>query len=89
MICFYKKSFLKDLLDLPTAYRRKIETLVFESIPASDNISENLDVKKIQGYAGYYRIRIGNYRIGCEMRSGNEIIFYRVKNRKDIYRIFP
>jgi mRNA-degrading endonuclease RelE of RelBE toxin-antitoxin system len=35
------------------------------------------------------RIRMGHYRIGCEIEAGNKITFYRVKDRKDIYRVFP
>lgn len=89
MICFFKKTFLKDLASLPAIYRRKIEKLVFEDIPGLKNMEDKLDVKKIEGYVNYYRIRIGNYRIGCEMQTGDKIIFYRVKHRKDIYRIFP
>jgi mRNA interferase RelE/StbE len=52
-------------------------------------MEDKLDVEKIEGYVNYYRIRIGNYRIGCEMQTGDKIIFYRVKHRKDIYRVFP
>jgi mRNA interferase RelE/StbE len=89
LICLYKKTFLKDLLELPMAYRKKIEKMVFEDIPAQKDMPERIDIKKIQGHDGYFRIRIGNYRIGCEIQQGNVVIFYRVKNRKDIYRIFP
>ena len=53
------------------------------------NLSDKLDIRKIQGYENYYRIRIGSYRIGCEIEAGNKISFYRVKDRKDIYRVFP
>ena len=89
MTCFFKKTFLKDLSGLPDVYRTKIEKLVFEEIPAINNIADKLDIKKIEGHKNYYRIRIGNYRIGCEIQAGDKIIFYRVKHRKDIYRIFP
>lgn len=88
MICYFKKTFLKDLAEVPGAYRSKIERLVFEDIPSLQHITDKIDIKKIQGYESYYRIRIGNYRIGCEIQAGN-IIFYRVKNRKDIYKVFP
>jgi len=89
VICFFKKTFLKDLASLPVIYRKKIEKLVFEEIPGLKSSIDKLDVKKIEGYVNYYRIRIGNYRIGCEIQAGDKIIFYRVKHRKDIYRIFP
>jgi len=83
--CFYKKTFLKDLANLPPVYRERIEKLVFEKIPKLDNISDARDIKKMRGYSDYYRIRVGDYRIGCKLEVENRIIFYRVKSRKDIY----
>jgi mRNA interferase RelE/StbE len=59
LICYFKKTFLKDLAGVPGVYRRKIEQIVFEDIPAAQNITENVDIKKIRGYENYYRIRIG------------------------------
>ncbi len=87
--CFYKKRFLKDLANLPLVYQERIEKLVFEEIPELDNIFGAMDIKKIRGYRDYYRIRAGNYRIGCKVEAENEIIFYRVKSRNDIYKVFP
>lgn len=87
--CFYKKRFLKDLANLPLVYRERIEKLVFEEIPKLDNIVGAMDIKKIRGYRDYYRIRAGNYRIGCKVEAENGIIFYRVKSRNDIYKVFP
>ena len=89
MVCFYKKSFLKDLAKLPKHYREQIEGLVFEEIPKLDNMFATLGIKKMKGYQGYYRIRVGNYRIGCKVEQGNQIIFYRIKSRADIYKLFP
>jgi mRNA interferase RelE/StbE len=52
---------LKDLAELPAAYRKRIEKLVFEEFPEMSSLSDKLDIRKIQGYENYYRIRIGNY----------------------------
>ncbi len=89
MICQFKKTFLKDLAELPAAYRKKMEKLVFEELPGMSSLSDKLDIRKIQGYENYYRIRMGQYRIGCEIEAENRITFYRVKNRRDIYRVLP
>jgi mRNA-degrading endonuclease RelE of RelBE toxin-antitoxin system len=87
--CGYKKIFLKDLAALPGRYRVRIERLVFDQIPESDNIFHDFDIHKMRGSENYYRIRIGQYRIGCKITSDNKIIFYRVKSRGEIYRVFP
>ena len=35
--CGYKKIFLKDLAAIPKRHRSRIERLVFDQIPASEN----------------------------------------------------
>ena len=87
--CGYKKIFLKDLAALPGRHRSRIERLVFDQIPASENIFHDFDIPKMKGYDKYYRIRTGHYRIGCKILSDSEIIFFRVKSREEIYRVFP
>ena len=87
--CLYKKTFLKDLAKLPFDYRRQVEGLVFERIPKLNKLSEISDIKKIKGYQDYYRIRIGDYRVGFKVEKEGQVIFYRVKSRNDIYNVFP
>lgn len=87
--CFYKKTFLKELSNLPVDYRQRIEKLVFEDIPKVENIFSLSSIRKMKGYKDYYRVRIGDYRIGCKVEKQNRIIFYRVKSRDDIYKVFP
>ena len=87
--CGYKKIFLKDLASLPKRYRTRIEHLVFDQIPASENIFHDFDIHKMAGCEYYYRIRAGQYRIGCKITDDTTIIFYRVKSREEIYRVFP
>jgi len=79
---------LKDLAKVHPDYQKRIEALVFEKIPASENIFTECDVRKIRGYQNYYRIRVGQYRIGCRIQD-ETLIFYRVKSRDEIYGVFP
>lgn len=74
-VCAYKKIFLKDLASIPKRYRSRIERLVFEQIPASENIFLNFDCRKMRGHPEYYRIRTGEYRIGCKITSDDRIIW--------------
>jgi len=87
--CGYKKIFLKDLSVIPARHRSRIERLVFEQIPAAENIFSGFDISRMKGFEDYYRIRVGHYRIGCRIKGDNTIIFYRVKSREEIYRVFP
>jgi uncharacterized pyridoxamine 5'-phosphate oxidase family protein len=48
--CSYKKTFLKDLANLPLVYRERIEKLAFEEIPELGNIFGSMDIKKMRGY---------------------------------------
>ena len=89
LVCLYKKAFLKDLSKLPLDYRKRIEKLVFEEIPKYDSLFKILDIKLMKGHKNYYRIRVGEYRIGCRVEKDSKIIFYRVKSRSDIYQLFP
>jgi mRNA interferase RelE/StbE len=50
--------------------------------------SEIANLKKLSGKNNYYRIRIGNYRIGISIID-NEINVIRFLHRKDIYKYFP
>jgi len=58
VICKFKKTFLRDLAELPAGYRKRIEKLVFEDFPGMDSLSEKLDIRKMQGYGNYHRIRM-------------------------------
>ncbi|MFM7717678.1 MAG: type II toxin-antitoxin system RelE family toxin [Microcystis sp.] len=45
-------------------------------------------MKAIEGHPSYYRIRIGDYRIGIYVEE-NMIAFVRVLHRKEMYCYFP
>lgn len=45
-------------------------------------------VKKLKGYDAFYRIRVGDYRLGFAI-SGNTIVLVRFLHRKEMYRFFP
>ena len=61
---------------------------VIESIEASESIRQIQNAKKLVGYKNAYRVRVGNYRIGFYLEN-NLVQLVRVKNRKDIYKLFP
>ena len=46
------------------------------------------NVKPMQGWSSYYRIHIGEYRLGLKL-EGDVVVVLRFLHRRDIYRRFP
>ena len=66
----------KNLLDLIT------------QIKQADALTDVESVRKIQGYDKYYRIRVGDFRLGIKITNdGLEML--RFLHRKNIYIRFP
>jgi mRNA interferase RelE/StbE len=85
----YAKSFSKDVGTLTHNPRIKKKLLdLLEQLKTIDSLDELQGVKKIEGYAGYYRLRIGDYRLGLKL-SGDTLELIRFLHRRDIYRRFP
>jgi mRNA interferase RelE/StbE len=89
MEILYGNTFNKDLDRVGHAEKVK-ETLLelIESIKAAGSLSDLKNLRKIEGYKGYYRIRVGDYRLGIKVEK-NRIALIRFLHRKDIYRRFP
>ncbi|KPA16576.1 plasmid stabilization protein [Candidatus Magnetomorum sp. HK-1] len=86
----YSEPFLKDLKKLKkkTTNYFTIKELCFEELTQYESLSHINNLKKIRGYKTYYRIRVGDYRVGLK-DEGDVIVLMRVMHRKDIYRAFP
>ncbi len=59
-----------------------------EKIANADNINSLKNTKKLRGAHNFYRIRIGDYRIGLEVKD-KTVELIRILHRKDIYKYFP
>ena len=46
------------------------------------------NLKKLKGAGGYFRLRLGDYRVGIALEQ-ETVVFVRFLNRKDIYKYFP
>jgi mRNA interferase RelE/StbE len=85
----YSAQFVKDLKYLRgTPSFTKIKNLAFELIPEMETTEEITNFSKLEGFENYFRIRVGEYRIGVKMED-ETLIFIRVLHRKEIYRYFP
>lgn len=84
----FEAKFAKDLQNIKGGkFLTKLKELIIDCQKAESLVELN-HVKKLQGYEGFYRIRIGDFRIGLEFVSG-ELIFTRCLHRKNIYKYFP
>jgi mRNA interferase RelE/StbE len=74
---------------LPNDIRKRVEAITFgEEIKQDPFLSGK--TQKLTGYITYYKIRVGDYRIGLHIDTNEQLIeFQRVLHRREIYRKFP
>lgn len=74
------KRAVKFIAKQPKPQRERILKAIYK-------LPETGDIKQMQGYTGYYRLRVGDYRIIYTVN--NDVLLVRVieiGNRGDIYK---
>ena len=84
----FRKSFQKDLSKIRDRDLLLRIKAVIEKVENVDNLSDISNIKKLKANGDYYRIRVGNYRVGLTEAEG-VITFVRLLHRKEMYRYFP
>lgn len=84
----FRKSFEKDLSKIRDEDLLVRIRALIEDVESSNNLLDIASIKKLKADGNYYRIRVGNYRIGLTEDEGI-ITFVRVLHRKEMYRYFP
>ena len=85
----YTRTFLKELAHLPKHIRQQAETLAFGDAIKEDPFLAG-KAQKLSGHQTFYKVRLGDYRIGLQIDVGERIVeFQRVLHRREIYRQFP
>jgi len=83
------KSFDRDVKKVRSkSLLQELQKLIF-TIEDAKSIQEIPHCKKIEGYASFYRIKIGDYRLGFQKMSSQEVTLIRFLHRKEVYRYFP
>lgn len=59
-----------------------------EQVEAAQALNNVKDLTKLSGGNNYYRIRVGDYRLGIVVEA-ETVEFVRCLNRREIYRYFP
>ena len=84
----YRTSFIRDLRRVRSAdMRGKVERAIAD-LEAASTIAEIPGAARIKGEGHYYRIRLGDYRLGIALES-DVATLVRFLHRRDIYRFFP
>ena len=84
----FKDSFVKDLRKVKDKSALKRVKEVIEQAEQARSLQDVTNLKKLKGGRNYYRIRVGEFRIGLII-EGDEITLVRCLSRKEIYRYFP
>ncbi|PZV08521.1 MAG: plasmid stabilization protein [Leptolyngbya sp.] len=84
----FRKSFEKDLGKIRDQDLLSRIKAVIEEIENVATLLEVNNIKKLKADGNYYRIRVGNYRIGF-IENDVTITFVRLLHRKEMYRYFP
>ena len=88
MKVFFRESFAKDLAAISDeTLRRRIKDAV-ERAEQAKTFQEIPNLKRLETKGKYYRIRVGEYRLGLAFENG-AFTFVRCLDRKEIYRYFP
>ena len=87
-VLFYR-SFSKSLGKITDKkILQAIENIILECEKASA-LKSITSLKKLTGFKTYYRIKIGDYRIGIEYEKPDTFHFITILHRKEIYKKFP
>ena len=84
----FRKTFKQDLKNLKDGKVLKRIQKVVEEVELAKALSEIRNIKLLQGHEDFYRIRVGDYRIGLFV-EGETVAFVRILHRKEVYRYFP
>jgi mRNA interferase RelE/StbE len=84
----FKASFVRDLKKIKDKNLKGRVQEVIEAFEQAHSLQEIENVKKLKGNDRYYRVRIGDYRIGLAVEK-DVVTFVRLLHRKDVYRYFP
>jgi len=82
----FVKSARKEFERLPARIRTKTAEAL--NLLSQNPYSELLRIKKLKGAENLYRIRLGDYRVGYEIRNERLIVLViKIGHRREVYRI--
>ena len=89
MEILFDDSFEKSIKKLNDKKLKSRLLDVIELFEKAESLSKIPSLKKMQGFQHFYRVRLGDYRVGFELLEDNTVVFLVVAHRKEIYKYFP
>ena len=84
----FRESFARDLKVVRDKKLLQRIKGCIEAVEKADSLGDLPNLKKLKGAKSYFRLKLGDYRIGLALEN-NTLIFVRFLDRKDIYKYFP
>ena len=84
----FKNSFIRDLKRIKKNPIKDRVRETIELIEQAPNLHEIKNLKKLKHGDRYYRISLGEYRLGLTLER-DIVTFVRFLHRRDLYRYFP
>jgi mRNA interferase RelE/StbE len=81
-------SFLADVKKLRDGKVQHSVAQVIKRVERAIALADIPSLKRLSGHHNYFRIRIGDWRIGLKVER-DTVIFVRCLHRREIYRFFP
>lgn len=88
MRVIYRQSFARDLKKIRSKKIRQHVQRILEAIEHCTSLNDIPHIKRLTAEGRYYRIRIGEYRMGLVI-DGDTVSIVRFLHRRDMYRYFP
>ena len=84
----FKGSFARDLRKIKNkAVHQQVKEAI-EQVEQAPSLRAVSSLKHLKSGGNYYRIRIGDYRIGLLVEK-ESVVFVRCLPRRDVYKYFP
>jgi len=89
MIVVYSDRFYKHLDKIiDTTVLNRAENAI-EKFKSANTLRDIPNIKPMEGYAGFYRHRFGDWRIGFSLETDDSIILLKIGHRSEFYKYFP
>ena len=81
------RGFQKEVRKLPASLALAVAQSI-RAVQSAQSFTDILHFKQLKGHKGYYRLRVGEYRIGLRW-DGEKFFAEHIDTRGDFYKKYP